>query len=89
MGIHVAGGSDAPIERPNPFEGLHASIFRYDRNGIREGGESGESEYKILKTYQYLIIVERATTRCVILCSSPQASYIFFFVKITHELFNL
>lgn len=33
MGIHVAGGSDAPIEKPNPFEGLHASIFRHDRNG--------------------------------------------------------
>ena len=38
MGIHVAGGSDAPIEKPNPFEGLHAAIFRHDRNGKQRGG---------------------------------------------------
>lgn len=34
LGIHVAGGSDAPIEVPNPFAGLHASIFRHNKNGI-------------------------------------------------------
>jgi len=27
-GVHVAGGSDAPIELPNPFLGIHAAIFR-------------------------------------------------------------
>lgn len=27
-GIHVAGGSDAPVEHPSPFIGLHDAIFR-------------------------------------------------------------
>ncbi len=32
-GVHVAGGSDAPIEHPNPFMGMHAAIFSHDRQG--------------------------------------------------------
>jgi len=32
MGIHVAGGSDAPIESPSPFLGMFDAIFRRDRN---------------------------------------------------------
>lgn len=31
-GIRVAGGSDAPIELPDPFLGLYAAIFRHDTN---------------------------------------------------------
>lgn len=27
-GVVVAGGSDAPVELPNPFEGMHAAIYR-------------------------------------------------------------
>lgn len=27
-GIHVAGGSDSPVETPSPFIGLHAALFR-------------------------------------------------------------
>ncbi|MFV2016284.1 MAG: amidohydrolase family protein, partial [Candidatus Heimdallarchaeota archaeon] len=26
--VHVAGGSDAPIEQPNPLYGIYAAIFR-------------------------------------------------------------
>ena len=26
--VHCAGGSDAPIEEPSPWEGLHAAVFR-------------------------------------------------------------
>jgi len=32
-GIPVAGGSDAPIELPDPFLGLYAAIYRYDSTG--------------------------------------------------------
>ena len=27
-GVHCAGGSDAPIEEPSPWEGMHAAVFR-------------------------------------------------------------
>lgn len=33
-GVHVAGGSDAPIESNNPLLGMYAAIFREDANGI-------------------------------------------------------
>eukprot|EP01112_Ceratiomyxa_fruticulosa_P000026 TRINITY_DN0_c4_g1_i3.p1 TRINITY_DN0_c4_g1~~TRINITY_DN0_c4_g1_i3.p1 ORF type:complete len:578 (-),score=93.56 TRINITY_DN0_c4_g1_i3:100-1764(-) len=32
-GVHVAGGSDSPIENPNPLIGIHAAMFRPDTNG--------------------------------------------------------
>jgi len=31
-------GSDFPVERANPFEGLYAAITRQDRNGLPAGG---------------------------------------------------
>lgn len=38
-GAHVAFGSDAPVESPNPFWGLHASITRQRQDG--SPGEQG------------------------------------------------
>ena len=34
----IAAGSDFPIEHPNPFYGLHASITRQDHNNQPQGG---------------------------------------------------
>ena len=35
-GLHCAGGSDAPIELPNPLFGIHAAVTRMDRNDPKE-----------------------------------------------------
>lgn len=37
-GAIIANGSDFPVESPNPFYGLHASITRQDHQNIPEGG---------------------------------------------------
>ncbi len=37
-GARMAGGSDFPVEPPNPFFGLHAAITRQDRSGQPAGG---------------------------------------------------
>jgi len=37
-GAHIAGGSDFPVEPPNPFYGLHAAVTRQDRQGQPLGG---------------------------------------------------
>lgn len=37
-GAKLAGGSDFPVERPNPFFGLHAAVTRQDRDGKPPGG---------------------------------------------------
>jgi predicted amidohydrolase YtcJ len=34
----IAAGSDFPVESPNPFYGLHASITRQDHNNLPAGG---------------------------------------------------
>ncbi|OKY27478.1 amidohydrolase [Thalassotalea sp. PP2-459] len=34
----IAAGSDFPVESPNPFFGLHASITRQDKQNLPEGG---------------------------------------------------
>jgi predicted amidohydrolase YtcJ len=37
-GALVAFGSDAPVETPNPFMGIHAAVTRQDANDLPEGG---------------------------------------------------
>jgi predicted amidohydrolase YtcJ len=37
-GAHVAGGSDFPVESPNPFFGLHSAVTRQDHNNMPPGG---------------------------------------------------
>ncbi len=37
-GARIAGGSDFPVEPPNPFYGLHAAVSRQDRDGNPPGG---------------------------------------------------
>jgi predicted amidohydrolase YtcJ len=37
-GAILAGGSDFPVEPPNPFFGLHAAVTRQDREGAPPGG---------------------------------------------------
>lgn len=37
-GVHVAGGSDFPVEPPEPLFGLHAAVTRTDRQGNPLGG---------------------------------------------------
>ena len=38
QGTHIAGGSDFPIESPNPFFGLHAAVTRQDHDNQPPGG---------------------------------------------------
>ena len=37
-GAVLAGGSDFPVELPDPFHGLYAAVARRDRQGLPEGG---------------------------------------------------
>jgi predicted amidohydrolase YtcJ len=37
-GARLAGGSDFPVELPNPFAGLYAAVTRQDRDGRPPGG---------------------------------------------------
>lgn len=37
-GTIIAGGSDFPVEDPNPFHGLHAAVTRRPREGDHPGG---------------------------------------------------
>ena len=38
LGVPIALGSDFPVERPNPFEGLYAAVTRQDLDGQPPGG---------------------------------------------------
>ena len=42
QGTRVAGGSDFPVESPNPFYGLSAAVTRQDRDGHPRGGWHAE-----------------------------------------------
>jgi predicted amidohydrolase YtcJ len=36
-GVIIAGGSDFPVESPNPFHGIHAAVTRRPRDGADKG----------------------------------------------------
>ncbi len=38
QGSRIANGSDFPVERPNVFQGLHASVSRQDKKSMPSGG---------------------------------------------------
>jgi predicted amidohydrolase YtcJ len=38
QGTRIAGGSDFPVESPNPFYGLYSAVTRQDHNGQPAGG---------------------------------------------------
>jgi len=48
-GAHLAFGSDAPVESPNPFWGLHAAVTRRDANGA-PGPEGWRGEQRLSLT---------------------------------------
>ena len=37
-GVRMAFGSDAPVEEPNPFHGIHAAVTRQREGGVPPGG---------------------------------------------------
>ncbi len=43
-GARLAGGSDFPVELPNPFLGLYAAVTRQDSDGRPPGGWHGEQK---------------------------------------------
>jgi len=51
-GAIIAGGSDFPIESPNPFYGLHASVTRQDKVNLPLGGWFPEEEMTLTQAFR-------------------------------------
>ena len=50
----IAAGSDFPVESPNPFYGLHASVTRQDKQNAPEGGwyaDEKMTRFEALKSF--------------------------------------
>ena len=50
-GALIANGSDFPVESPNPFFGLHASITRQDKNNQPAGGWFPEEKMTTIEAF--------------------------------------
>ena len=50
--VIIAAGSDFPIESPNPFYGLHASITRQDHQNQPQGGWFADEKMTRLQAFQ-------------------------------------
>ena len=50
-GALIANGSDFPVESPNPFFGLHASITRQDKNNQPPGGWFPEEKMTTIEAF--------------------------------------
>ncbi len=47
LGVHLAFGSDAPVESPNPFLGIHAAVTRQHADGTPAGGWHPEERISV------------------------------------------
>jgi len=52
----IAAGSDFPVESPNPFYGLHASITRQDHKNSPQGGWFAEEKMTPLEAFRSFTI---------------------------------
>lgn len=50
--IPIAGGSDAPIEVPNPFMGMHCAMFRTERTQQAADGKTTVTESKSWRPHE-------------------------------------
>jgi len=56
QGVWVAGGSDAPVEHPSPFRGIHDAIFRSNYRRLRSdtGGCEGSTDKGVFREEERL-----------------------------------
>ncbi len=52
QGTRIAGGSDFPVESPNPFFGLHAAVTRTDHSDSPAGGWHPEQAMTLLEAFR-------------------------------------
>ena len=51
-GVHLAFGSDAPVESPNPFWGLHAAVTRQRQDDTPKGGWHPEQRLSLYEALE-------------------------------------
>ena len=52
QGTRIAGGSDFPVESPNPFFGLHAAVTRTDHSNLPAGGWHPEQAMTLIEAFR-------------------------------------
>jgi predicted amidohydrolase YtcJ len=52
QGTRIAGGSDFPVESPNPFFGLHAAVTRSDHSNLPPGGWHPEQAMTLVEAFR-------------------------------------
>ncbi|HSC09612.1 MAG TPA: amidohydrolase, partial [Rhodanobacteraceae bacterium] len=52
QGTVIAGGSDFPVESPNPFFGIHAAVTRQDHGNRPPGGWRPEQKMTLLEAFR-------------------------------------
>ena len=52
QGTRIAGGSDFPVESPNPFFGLHAAVTRTDHTNLPPGGWHPEQAMTLVEAFR-------------------------------------
>ncbi|MBL4908828.1 MAG: amidohydrolase family protein [Alteromonadaceae bacterium] len=55
-GAVIAGGSDFPIESPNPFYGLHAAVTRQDKQNTPQNGWFAEEDMTLAQAFKSFTI---------------------------------
>ncbi len=85
----IAAGSDFPIESPNPFYGLHASITRQDHNNSPQGGWFADEKMTPLEAFRSFTLDAAYSGHQEHIIGSLAAGKKADFVLLDNNLFNM
>lgn len=85
----IAAGSDFPVESPNPFFGLHASITRQDKSNQPEGGWFPEEKMTRLESLKSFTIDAAYAAHQETIIGSLEVGKKADFILIENDYFNM
>ncbi|WNC69753.1 amidohydrolase [Thalassotalea nanhaiensis] len=85
----IAAGSDFPVEYPNPFFGLHASVTRQDRNNQPADGWYGNEGMTVSEAFKSFTIDAAYSGHQETLIGSIEANKKADFILIDQDIFSI
>ncbi|WNC71085.1 amidohydrolase [Thalassotalea psychrophila] len=85
----IAAGSDFPVEYPNPFYGLHASVTRQDRNNQPSDGWYGNEGMTVSEAFKSFTIDAAYSGHQENVIGSIEANKKADFILIDQNIFNI
>jgi predicted amidohydrolase YtcJ len=89
QGTRIAGGSDFPVESPNPFFGLQAAVTRTDHHALPAGGWHPEEAMTLLEAFRAFTLDAAYAQHQENILGSLEPGKWADFILVDRDLFNM